>query len=108
MLAAEVNELYLRRMGPTGVSWQDRAHFLAVSAQIMRRILIDFARARKYQKRGGEAQRIAFDEGLEVSVERGADLLALDEALDRLASLDARKSCVVDASAGPALGRRSS
>ena len=94
--SALVNEAYLRLVDIKGVGWQDRAHFFAVSAQIMRRILVDFARSRQNLKRGGGAQRVSLDEALVVSPERGADLLALDEALERLAGLNARQSQVVE------------
>src|SRR5437588_4784320 len=80
----------------TGVRWQNRAHFFAVSAQIMRRILVDFARTRQNLKRGGGARQVTLDEGLVVSPEGGADLLALDEALERLAILNPRQSRVVE------------
>jgi len=78
------------------VRWQSRAHFFGVSAQLMRRILVDFARARGYRKRGGGTPRVALDEAAAVSDERGADLLALDEALRALAELDPRQSKVVE------------
>jgi RNA polymerase sigma factor (TIGR02999 family) len=93
---ALVNEAYLRLVDSRRVRWQNRAHFFALSAQLMRRILVDFARSRNYQKRGGEAQRVTLDEGLIVSEERGADLVALDEALQALADVDPRKSQVVE------------
>ncbi len=94
--SALVNEAYLRLVDAQGVGWQNRAHFFAVSAQIMRRILVDFARSRQNLKRGGGAQRVSLDEALVVSAERGADLLALDEALGRLSSLSPRQSQVVE------------
>ena len=94
--SALVNEAYMRLVDAHGVRWQNRAHFFAVSAQIMRRILVDFARARQNLKRGGGAQQVTLDEGLVVSPERGADLLALDEALEKLASLNPRQSKVVE------------
>ena len=78
------------------VAWNDRAHFLAVSARVMRRILVDHARARHYQKRGGDAARVTFDEGLAVSNEPGPDFVALDDALEALAKFDERKSRVVE------------
>jgi RNA polymerase sigma factor (TIGR02999 family) len=78
------------------VSWQDRAHFFAVSARLMRRILTDFARARRYQKRGGEAQRFSFEENLYVCSEPSRDLVGLDDALTALGSVDQRKSQVVE------------
>jgi RNA polymerase sigma-70 factor, ECF subfamily len=93
---ALVNEAYLRLVSAEGVRWQNRAHFFAVSAQMMRRILVDFARSRNYQKRGGGARQVSFDEALEVSAEQDADLVALDEALSALAVVDERKSRVVE------------
>jgi RNA polymerase sigma-70 factor, ECF subfamily len=93
---ALVNEAYLRLVDVTGVSWQDRAHFLAIAAQMMRRIVIDFARSRRYLKRGGEAQQVSLDEALLASREQNVDVLALDEALVRLSALDARKGQVVE------------
>jgi RNA polymerase sigma-70 factor, ECF subfamily len=92
---ALVNEAYLRLIGAQQVDWQNRVHFLAVSARLMRRILVDFARSKKYQKRGGGAQAVTLDEALVVN-EPGRDLIALDEALDALAKLDERKSRVVE------------
>ena len=94
--SALVNEAYLRLVDAHGVRWQNRAHFFAVSAQIMRRILVDFARARQNLKRGGGARQVTLDEGLIVSPESGADLLALDEALEKLAVLNPRQSKVVE------------
>jgi RNA polymerase sigma-70 factor (ECF subfamily) len=99
---ALINETYLRLAGSQNVAWQNRAHFFAVTAQVMRHILIDHARRRHYVKHGGEAQRVAFDEALaaedatRMSQPRAAELLALDEALDELAKLDPRKSRVVE------------
>lgn len=93
---ALVNEAYLRLIDASQVRWQDRAHFFAVSAQLMRRILVDFARSRRYLKRGGGAQKISFDEALVATPERGRDLVALDDAMMALASTDARKSQVVE------------
>ncbi|HSS22064.1 MAG TPA: sigma-70 family RNA polymerase sigma factor [Pyrinomonadaceae bacterium] len=96
---ALVNEAYLRLAGSQHVDWQNRAHFFAVTAQVMRRILIDHARRRRYVKHGGETQRVAFEtvsrEVVLMSQPRAAELLALDEALDQLAKLDPRKSEVV-------------
>jgi RNA polymerase sigma factor (TIGR02999 family) len=92
---ALVNEVYLRLVDLERVRWQNRAHFLAVAARLMRRVLIDFARSRGYQKRGGDVERIVLDEALLVDVGRGHDLLALDEALDELARIDSRKSQIV-------------
>jgi RNA polymerase sigma factor (TIGR02999 family) len=97
---ALINEAYLRLAGSQNVDWQNRAHFFAVTAQVMRHILIDHARRRRYVKHGGEAQRIPFDlaitEAVQMSQPRAAELLALDEALDELAKLDPRKSRVVE------------
>lgn len=99
---ALVNEAYLRLAGQQQINWQNRAHFFAVTAQVMRHILIDYARRRHYVKHGGEAQRVAFDDALAteeavlMSKPRAAELLALDEALDGLAKLDPRKSQVVE------------
>ena len=94
--SALVNEAYLRLVDAHGVRWQNRAHFFAVSAQIMRRILVDFARSRQNLKRGGGALQVTLDEGLIVSPDSGADLLALDEALKKLGILNARQSRVVE------------
>lgn len=93
---ALVHEAYLRLIDVKSVCWQDRAHFLAVAAQSMRRILVDLARARHNLKRGGRAQRVSLDEALVATPERGADLLALDEALARLATLNPRQGQVVE------------
>ena len=89
---ALVNEAYLRLIGVSRVGWQNRAHFFAVSAQLMRRILVDFARSRQYLKRGGAAQKVSLDEGLVVSKEQGQDLVALDDALKALAAIDPGKA----------------
>jgi RNA polymerase sigma factor (TIGR02999 family) len=93
---ALVNEAYLRLLDCSRVNWQNRAHFLAVSAQLMRRILIDYARSRGYQKRGGAMERITLQESQIVSEGRDPDLLELDEALRALAAVDARKCQVVE------------
>jgi RNA polymerase sigma factor (TIGR02999 family) len=93
---ALVNEVYLRLIGGRSVNWQNRAHFLAVAARLMRRILVDFARARRYQKRGGGAINVTLGEGMPLSAEPGRDLVALDDALEALAKLDERKSRVVE------------
>ncbi len=93
---ALVNEAYVRLVGGKPVPWQDRAHFLAVSARVMRRILVDHARAKHYQKRGGHAARVTFDEALVVAEERSPDFVALDDALTALAQFDERKSRVVE------------
>jgi RNA polymerase sigma factor (TIGR02999 family) len=93
---ALVNEAYLRLVDVRQMKWQDRAHFFAMSARLMRRILVDFARSRGYQKRGGGAQKVSFDEGLFISNDRGHDLVALDDALLALAEVDSRKSQVIE------------
>jgi RNA polymerase sigma factor (TIGR02999 family) len=93
---ALVNEAYLRLIELQRVKWQDRAHFFAIAARLMRRVLVDAARARDYQKRGGGALMLSLDEGLVVPTEPGQDLVALDEALTALAAVDARKSQVVE------------
>jgi RNA polymerase sigma factor (TIGR02999 family) len=93
---ALVNEAYLRLIDTSQVRWQNRAHFLAVSAQLMRRILVDFARARRQLKRGGEVRRVSLEEALVVSAEPDADLVALDDALSALSALDPRQSRVVE------------
>jgi RNA polymerase sigma factor (TIGR02999 family) len=93
---ALVNEAYVRLIDWKNVRWQSRAHFFGVSAQLMRRILVDFARARGYQKRGGGALAVSLDEAACVSDDKGADLVALDEALGELAKLNARQSKVVE------------
>ncbi len=93
---ALVNEAYLRLIDAKGVSWHDRTHFLAVAARVMRHILVDHARSRQYQKRGGHALRVSFDEGLVVTSEPDHDFVALDDALTALAAIDSRKSQVVE------------
>jgi len=93
---ALVNEAYLRLLNASQVRWQDRSHFLAMSARIMRRILVDHARARRFQKRGGGAQQVTLVEGLGGSDERPQDVVALDNALQTLARFDERKSRVVE------------
>jgi RNA polymerase sigma factor (TIGR02999 family) len=93
---ALVNEVYLRLAGVRRGLWKDRAHFFALCAKLMRRILTDFARSRRSLKRGGRADHVALDEALLVSQEPQADLLALHEALERLEAFDHRKSRVVE------------
>ena len=93
---ALVNEAYVRLVDGKAVAWQDRAHFLAVSARVMRRILVDHARARRSQKRGGLAAKVTFDEALVVTDEPRQDYVALDAALEGLAKFDQRKSRVVE------------
>ena len=93
---ALVNEAYLRLVDSAQATWQDRAHFFAVCAQLMRRILVDWARSRQAIKRGGEVQRLELEEALVVVEAPGSDLVALDEALKALAAMDPRKSQVVE------------
>jgi RNA polymerase sigma-70 factor (ECF subfamily) len=93
---ALVNEAYLRLINVNRIRWQNRAHFFAMSARVMRRILVDAARAKGYQKRGGGAQQVTLDEALVVTEEPGRDLVALDDALKALAAIDPRKSQIVE------------
>jgi RNA polymerase sigma factor (TIGR02999 family) len=93
---ALVNEAYLRLVDVRRVSWQNRTHFLAMSARLMRRVLVDFARARRYQKRGGGVMKVSLDEAHGVATERGQDLVALDEALITLSAIDDRKARVIE------------
>src|SRR5712691_6945495 len=93
---ALVNEAYLRLVNSQKVNWQNRAHFFAISAQLMRRILVDSARTRGYQKRGGGVPKVTLDEALMGPKEKGQDLLKLDDALKALAVVDLRKSKVVE------------
>src|SRR5215510_1256057 len=93
---ALINEAYLRLIDWKDVRWQNRAHFFGVAAQLMRRILVDFARARQQDKRGGAMRQVSLNEAAVVSVERRAELIALDEALDRLAAIDQRRSRMVE------------
>ena len=93
---ALVNEAYLKLIDTRHVRWQDRAHFLAMSARLMRRVLVDRARAKGYRKRGGGAIKVTFDDALPVTDARGTDLVALDDALQALAAFDERKSQVVE------------
>jgi RNA polymerase sigma-70 factor (ECF subfamily) len=93
---ALINEVYLRLIDSRQVDWQNRAHFFGVCAQLMRRVLTDFARSRHYQKRGGGAAPLPLDEALVVGSEPDADLVALDDALKRLAKVDERKGRVVE------------
>jgi len=93
---ALVNEAYLRLIDSSRVRWQNRAHFFAVSAQLMRRILVDVARARQKLKRGGGAIQVDLDEAAVIAQEPSADIVALDEALTTLAAFDERKSKVVE------------
>ncbi len=91
-----VNEAYVRLVDWKNVQWQNRAHFFGVAAQMMRRILVDFARSRQYAKRGGEARKVSLAAAASVSAERGEDFIALDDALKSLAAIDARKGRIVE------------
>jgi len=93
---ALVNEAYLRLTGSKPQAWQNRAHFFAISAKLMRQILVDFARSQRRQKRGGGVEPVSLDEALTISDERGPDLVALDEALNALATVDKQKSQLVE------------
>ena len=94
--SALVNEAYIRLIDWKNVRWQNRAHFFAVSAQLMRRILVDFARERNYLKRGGGALQVSLAEAESLPLERNEDLVALDEALAKLSQFDDRKGRVVE------------
>ena len=93
--SALVNEAFLRLVDQRNVQWKNRAHFFGIAAQMMRRILVDYARSRRYAKRGGGLREIELDEAI-VSDERSAEIVALDETLERLAEIDPRKSQIVE------------
>ena len=93
---ALVNEAYLRLVNLKEMQWQNRAHFFAMAARLMRRILVDFARSRGYQKRGGGAKQVSFTEALKVAEVQATDVVALNDALEALADVDERKSRVVE------------
>ncbi|MDQ3747741.1 MAG: sigma-70 family RNA polymerase sigma factor [Acidobacteriota bacterium] len=94
---ALINEAYLKLIDQRDVKWQNRAHFFAIAAQAMRRILVDYARERHREKRGGAAENLPLDEALTiVSQEKSVDLVALDEALNKLAKFDERQAKVVE------------
>ena len=93
---ALVNEAFMRLVDWKNVRWQNRAHFFGVSAQLMRRILVDFARSRGFQKRGGGAQPLELNEAAVIGENKDSDLVALDEALEGLAKLDARQARIVE------------
>jgi len=93
---ALVHEAYLRLVDQKEANWQCRAQFFAVAAQMMRRILVDYARSRRFAKRGGGARKVSLDEAMVVSEERAADVVALDEALNALARFDERKSRMIE------------
>jgi RNA polymerase sigma factor (TIGR02999 family) len=93
---ALINEAYVRLVGQQKIEWQNRSHFFAVTAQVMRHLLIDHARRQNFAKRGGGAERVALDDATMMSSERAVELIALDEALGELAQMDPRKSRVVE------------
>jgi RNA polymerase sigma factor (TIGR02999 family) len=94
---ALVNEAYVRLAGSKNIAWENRSHFFAATAQVMRHVLIDHARRRLYAKRGGDAQHVPLDDAQsEMTEERADELVALNEALDELAKLDSRKASVVE------------
>jgi RNA polymerase sigma factor (TIGR02999 family) len=93
---ALVNEVYLRLVGTADVPWQNRAHFFALSAQLMRRILVDHARGRRRAKRGGAMKKMSLEETLAVPIRRDTDFVALDDALNALAAADPRKAKIVE------------
>lgn len=94
--SALVNEAFVRLVDQTDVHWQNRAHFFGIAAQMMRRILVDYARSRQYLKRGGGAQQVSLDEVLLVSTQRADEVVAVDDALKDLAEFDQRKSQIVE------------
>jgi RNA polymerase sigma factor (TIGR02999 family) len=93
---ALVNEAYLRLVDSSQVNWQNRTHFFAIAAQLMRRVLVDTARRKNSLKRGGENLRVTLDEGVELPIEKETDMVALDEALKQLAMLNPRHSRIVE------------
>ncbi|HEY6333648.1 MAG TPA: sigma-70 family RNA polymerase sigma factor [Blastocatellia bacterium] len=93
---ALVNEAYTRLVGYERIEWQNRSHFFAISAQVMRRILIDHARSHLYQKRGGGAVKVSLDQAAGLSEQRAEELIAVDRALEELAVMDPRKSQIVE------------
>ena len=93
---ALINEAYIRLVEGKAVNWQNRAHFFGISARVMRRVLVDFARERGYRKRGGGNRRVPLDEALPVVVAPDEDLVALDDALNALADVDPRKSRAIE------------
>jgi RNA polymerase sigma factor (TIGR02999 family) len=94
--SALLNEAFLRLVDQSDVQWQGRAHFFSIAAQMMRRILVDYARSRRYAKRGGDAQQVSFEEELLVSRQLSADVLQLHDALNELATIDERKGKIVE------------
>jgi RNA polymerase sigma factor (TIGR02999 family) len=95
-VTALINEAFLKLTDARKLQWHDRAHFLGITARLMRRVLVDHARARGYEKRGGGLKKVALDEGVAVSPELALNVLALDRALEKLASLDPRRARVIE------------
>ena len=93
---ALVNEAYLRLVNLQRVEWQNRAQFMAIASRVMRRVLVDLARSKQYQKRRGEAVHIVFDEGVVGAPEAAANILALNDALQTLGKIDARKAQIIE------------
>jgi len=94
--SALLNEAFVRLVDQRDVTWKSRAHFFAIAAQMMRRILVDYARSRRYAKRGGDAHQVSFNEELVMSRQLSADVVEVHEALNELASIDERKGKVVE------------
>ena len=94
--SALLNEAFVRLVDQRDVQWRNRAHFFGIAAQMMRRILVDYARSRHYAKRGGGGQRVSLDEAMLASEARAAEVVALDEALTALSDVDQRKSQIVE------------
>jgi RNA polymerase sigma-70 factor (ECF subfamily) len=95
-ITALVNEAFVRLVDTKGLRWEDRNHFLGISARLMRRVLVDHARARGYQKRGGGLQRVTFTDALAIPTDSSPNLIDLDRALEGLAAADPRKAKVVE------------
>jgi RNA polymerase sigma factor (TIGR02999 family) len=95
-VTALINEAFLKLTDARQLQWQDRAHFLGITARLMRRVLVDHARARGYEKRGGGLKKVPLDEGVAVSPELALNVLALDRALEKLANLDPRRARVIE------------
>ncbi|HKS42115.1 MAG TPA: sigma-70 family RNA polymerase sigma factor [Blastocatellia bacterium] len=93
---ALVHETYLRLVDQTRVTWQNRAHFFGVAAQIMRRLLVDYARKHKAEKRGADFQKLSLDENIDKAIERGSEIIALDRALEALAEIDQQKARIIE------------
>lgn len=94
--SALVNEAYIKLVDQRNVRWQNRAHFFGIAAQLMRRILVDHARSRACLKRGAAAQKLSLDETATIATDKAEDFLSLDDALTRLAEIDAKKSRIVE------------